>query len=120
MHLSEEIGSRLQEERKRCGLTQLQIAEALGIAKRTQANWESGASDATASYLSRLANEFGFDVPYILSGVRTTLASAALSHEEDVVIRQFRSLLEEDQRAIRRYVKALADAAATEAETAVK
>ncbi|TCV68996.1 helix-turn-helix domain-containing protein [Pseudomonas fluorescens] len=115
MHLSEEIGSRLQEERKRCGLTQLQIAEALGIAKRTQANWESGASDATASYLSRVANDFGFDVPYILTGVRTTLAGNALSPVEDVLVKQYRSLPEEDQRAIRRYLKALADAAASEA-----
>lgn len=115
MHLSEEIGSRLQEERRRCGLTQLQIAEALGIAKRTQANWESGTSDATASYLSRCAAEFGFDVPYILTGVRTTLAADSLSQAEDVVVKQYRSLPEEDQRAIRRYLKALADSAAAEA-----
>ncbi|WP_072432368.1 MULTISPECIES: helix-turn-helix domain-containing protein [unclassified Pseudomonas] len=114
MHLSEEIGSRLQQERKRCGLTQLQVAEALGIAKRTQANWESGTSDATASYLSRVANEFGFDVSYILTGVRTTLASSALSQVEDILIKQYQNLPDEDQRAIRRYVSALANAAATE------
>ncbi|OLF56549.1 helix-turn-helix domain-containing protein [Pseudomonas chlororaphis] len=109
MHLSEEIGSRLQEERKRCGLTQLQIAEALGIAKRTQANWESGTSDATASYLSRCAREFGFDVPYILTGVRTTLAVDSLNQVENLLVMQYRSITPGDQEAIRRFLKAMAD-----------
>lgn len=114
MHLSQEIGSRLQEERKRCGLTQLQVADALGIAKRTQANWEAGSSDATASYLSEVASKLSFDVAYILTGERATLASDALSQVEDVVVKQYRGLPEEDQRAIRRYLKALSDAAAAE------
>lgn len=109
MHLSEEIGSRLQEERKRSGMTQSQIAEALGIAKRTQANYEAGSSDATASYLSKVAVQFEFDVPYILTGRRTTLANDSLDDVEDSIIRQYRSIPAEDQRAIRRFVKAMAD-----------
>ena len=112
MHLSEEIGSRLQEERKRCALTQNEIAEALGIAKRTQANYEAGTSDATASYLSKVASQYGFDVPYILSGLRTTLAEAALSDVEDLLIKQYRSITPGDQEAIRRFLKAMADDAA--------
>lgn len=112
MHLSEEIGSRLQEERKRCGLTQNEIAEALGIAKRTQANYEAGTSDATASYLSKVASQFGFDVPYILNGLRTTLAADALSTDEDRIVKQFRSITGDDQKAIRRFLQAMADDAA--------
>nr|WP_241015597.1 helix-turn-helix domain-containing protein [Pseudomonas frederiksbergensis] len=98
-------------------MTQLQVADALGIAKRTQANWEAGSSDATASYLSGVASKLNFDVAYILTGERTTLASDALSQAEDVVVKQYRSLPEDDQRAIRRYLKALADVAAAEART---
>jgi transcriptional regulator with XRE-family HTH domain len=109
VHLSEEIGSRLQEERKRCGMTQNQLAEALGISKRTQANYESGSSDATASYLSNVAVQFNFDVPYILTGRRTTLALDSLDELEDRIVQQYRSIPEDDQRAIRRFVKALAD-----------
>ncbi|SEH85068.1 helix-turn-helix domain-containing protein [Pseudomonas asplenii] len=109
MHLSEEIGSRLQEERKRCGMTQNQLAEALGISKRTQANYESGSSDATASYLSNVAVQFSFDVPYILTGRRTTAALDSLSEVEDFIVQQYRSIPEDDQRAIRRFVKAMAD-----------
>lgn len=112
MHLSEEIGTRLQEERKRCGLTQNGLADALGIAKRTQANYESGSSDATASYLSKVASEFGFDVPYILNGLRTTLAEHALSDVEDCLVKQYRSITPFDQEAIRRFLQAMADDAA--------
>ena len=112
MHLSEEIGSRLQEERKRCALTQNEIAEALGIAKRTQANYEAGTSDATASYLSKVASQFGFDVPYILNGLRTTLAESALNEVEDCLVKQFRSITPFDQEAIRRFLQVMADDAA--------
>lgn len=90
-------------------MTQNQLAEALGISKRTQANYESGSSDATASYLSNVAVQFNFDVPYILTGRRTTLALDSLDELEDRIVQQYRSIPEDDQRAIRRFVKALAD-----------
>ncbi|MGY2226448.1 helix-turn-helix domain-containing protein [Pseudomonas gingeri] len=109
MHLSEDIGSRLQEERKRCGMTQIQIAEALGIAKRTQANYEAGTSDATASYLSKVAVQFNFDVPYILTGRRGALAPESLSEIESTIVQQYRSIPAADQSAIRRFIKAMAD-----------
>ena len=112
MHLSTEIGSRLQEERKRASMTQNDLAEALGIAKRTQANYEAGSSDATASYLSRVSTEFGFDVPYILTGVRATLSENALTHVEDSLVKQYRSIPDEDQKAVRRILKAMSDDAA--------
>lgn len=90
-------------------MTQNDLAEALGIAKRTQANYESGSSDATASYLSRVATEFGFDVPYILTGVRTTLAENSLTDVEDDLVKQYRSIPDDDQKAVRRILKAMAD-----------
>jgi len=108
LHDSKEIGARLRDERKRCGLTQDQAAAGCGIVKRTQANYEAGASDATASYLSK-AWVMGFDVPYILTGVRQTAARESLSLEEDSVIAQYRLIPEEDQRALRRFLKAMFD-----------
>ncbi|WP_426205070.1 helix-turn-helix domain-containing protein [Pseudomonas sp. TWP3-1] len=112
MHLSEDIGSRLQEERKRCGMTQAEIAEAIGVVKRTQANYEAGTSDAPAPYLSKVATQFGFDIPYILTGFRTNLAESVLNDVEDCLITQFRSIPEDDQKAIRRILEAMSDDAA--------
>ncbi len=60
--LSEEIGVRLRQLRAQAGLTQDQLAEKLGVSKRTQGNYESGASDPPASYRSMAASQLGFDV----------------------------------------------------------
>ena len=90
-------------------MTQNQVAEIIGIAKRTQANYEAGTSDATASYLSKAAKEIGFDLPYILSGVRTTLAQDALSITEHQLVKQYRIITPGDQEAIRRFLQAMAD-----------
>ena len=111
MTLSEEIGARLRQQRAQAGLTQDQIAEQLGVSKRTQGNYESGSSDAPASYLSMAASVLGFDVLYIVSGTRTTLKADALSEVEDSIVQQYRSIPPDDQRAIRRFVKAMADEA---------
>jgi Predicted transcriptional regulators len=109
--LSEEIGARLRQQRAQAGLTQDQIAEQLGVSKRTQGNYESGSSDAPASYLSMAASVLGFDVLYIVTGTRTTLKADALSEVEDSIVQQYRSIPPDDQRAIRRFVKAMADEA---------
>ena len=112
MTLSEDIGARLRELRSQIGLTQDQLAEKLGVSKRTQGNYESGASDPTASYLSMAASQLGFDVPYILNGVRTTPTSDSLSEVEHSILKQYQSIPEDDQKAIRRILKAMADDAA--------
>lgn len=106
--LSEEIGARLREQRTANGLTQDQVAEKLGVSKRTQGNYESGASDAPAAYLSVVGRELGFDVPYILNGVRSTLGSDALDPIEDAIIKKYRSIPEDDQKTIRRLLDAMA------------
>ncbi|MNX59191.1 anaerobic benzoate catabolism transcriptional regulator [compost metagenome] len=112
MTLSEEIGARLRQLRAQAGLTQDQLADKLGVSKRTQGNYESGASDPPASYLSMAASQLGFDVGYIVNGVPATLPNEALSEVEDLLVRQYRSITAGDQEAIRRFLKAMADDAA--------
>ncbi|MCK1793110.1 helix-turn-helix domain-containing protein [Pseudomonas violetae] len=112
MTLSEEIGVRLRQLRTQAGLTQDQLAEKLGVSKRTQGNYESGASDPTASYLSMASSQLGFDVGYIVNGVRATLRNDELSEMEDLLVTQYRSITPGDQEAIRRFLKAMADDAA--------
>lgn len=108
MHDSEEIGSRLRDERKRRNLTQDQAASQFGIAKRTQANYEAGASDATAVYLSK-AWVGGFDVEYILTGNRAVTPMDSLTSDERQVLEQFRLIQDVDRQAIQRFLQAMAD-----------
>lgn len=112
MQESDRIGARLREERKRSGMTQDQLAEALGVSKRTVANYESGDSDATAIFVCHGGERLGFDTNYILHGKRATLPVEALSDVEDMIVQQYRSIPADDQAALRRFLKAMADDAA--------
>ena len=70
-----DISTRLQEERKRLGLTQEAVAAQLGATKRSVINWEGGAALPGAEVLARYAAA-GADVLYILTGQRAGGASA--------------------------------------------
>ena len=61
---------RLQEERKRLGLTQDKIAEIGGVKRRTQINYEAGERCPDANYFIAIA-AVGADVQYILTGIRS-------------------------------------------------
>ncbi len=84
-----EISSRLQEERKRLGLTQEGLAERLGATKRSVINWEGGAALPGAEVLAKYAAA-GANVRYILEGpppplherLDTALATAGLPTAE--------------------------------------
>lgn len=68
-----ELGRRLQEERKAHGFNnRATFAHSVAKSDRTITNWESGISYPDASDLLRLA-DLGFDVGYILFGVRQTM-----------------------------------------------
>lgn len=64
------FGVRLKEERKRLGLTQPQLAEVVGSAKRTVIDWEKDKSSPTAIQLTAMIN-VGVDTNYLLTGKRT-------------------------------------------------
>ena len=51
-----EIGARLAEVRRRCGLTQRQLAKAVGVTITAIQNWERGHHAISAKRLSPLAD----------------------------------------------------------------
>jgi transcriptional regulator with XRE-family HTH domain len=50
------IGARLAEVRRHCGLTQRQLAKAVGVTLTTIQNWERGRTGLPAKRLAALAN----------------------------------------------------------------
>lgn len=88
------ISLRLQEERKRLGLTQEAAAARLGATKRSVINWEGGAALPGAELLARYA-ELGADVLYILTGQRERLQPHIAS--EQVLIDSYRRCSTEAQ-----------------------
>ena len=64
------IGEFLQELRKEKGLTQEQLAEKVGVARRTVSRWETGFNMPDLDVLIELADLYGVDLREILSGER--------------------------------------------------
>ena len=95
-----DISIRLQEERKRLGLTQEAVAAQLGATKRSVINWEGGAALPGAEVLARYAAA-GADVLYILTGQRPGGVKPAptLTAEEEAMLSYFRDASKAVRRA---------------------
>ena len=63
-------GSFLQDLRKEKGLTQEQLADQLGVARRTVSRWETGNNMPDLDILVELADLYSVDLREILSGER--------------------------------------------------
>jgi len=61
--VTETVGKAIRRHRKRLEMSQVQLAEAVGVSRTTVADWERGASDPTDENLEKLAGLFGVDVP---------------------------------------------------------
>ena len=64
------IGRFLQELRKEHGLTQEQLAEQMGVARRTVSRWETGSNMPDMDILIDLSDLYAVDLRDILSGER--------------------------------------------------
>jgi len=64
------IGSFLQQLRKENGLTQEQLAEKAGVARRTVSRWETGSNMPDLDVLVELADFYAVDLREILNGER--------------------------------------------------
>ena len=62
------IGKMLQDLRKEKGLTQEQLAERTGVARRTVSRWETGSNMPDLDILIELSDLYEVDLREILSG----------------------------------------------------
>lgn len=108
MLIADGVSERLREERDRKGLTQLEFATLVGVSRGTQKNYELGAAVGAMDlkYLAALEAN-GVDATYVLTGQRTI--AAGLSDDEFTILEQYRAILSEDQRSLRRFLKAMFD-----------
>lgn len=72
----DEFGPRLRQERKRLGLTQAQLAVAVGISAPTQVGYEQGNRAPDVHYLTTI-ERIGVDERYVRTGVRSSRAAVA-------------------------------------------
>lgn len=93
----------MQEERKRLGLDQEQMAEVGGVHRTAQSRYERNMRHPDAEYLAAIAG-VGADVLYIVTGQR----APGLSSQEDKMLANYRALNEEDKTAVNRLTDSLA------------
>lgn len=84
-----EFNEKLRLLRKNAGLTQRQVADAVGVTYRTYQNYEAGASSPSGDTASRLAAALGVSTD--------TLLSAAPASAPEAPDRALRALLAEMQ-----------------------
>ncbi len=92
---------RLKQLRKEKGLTQVTLAETLGISKGTVAMWETGKRMPGFDMLARLSEFFDRRVDYIL-GISEDHLSATLTEEEIAQIGEW-AVEEEYEDMLRKY-----------------
>lgn len=75
------IGERLRQERRLLGLSQEELANSMGLHRRTQANYESGNTVPPKAYFQAL-RRLGLDTTYVQTGTRSSPIDAASSAAE--------------------------------------
>jgi transcriptional regulator with XRE-family HTH domain len=103
--LEKKLGDRLREERERLSLNQNEMADAGGVKRNSQGNYENGRQHPDAAYLLGAAN-VGVDVFYVLFGQRC-LGTDQLSASETELVSLVRSMPPDDQAMVLRVVRGL-------------
>ncbi|WP_426232895.1 helix-turn-helix domain-containing protein [Pseudomonas sp. TWP3-2] len=101
-------GDCLREERVRLGLKQEEMAQIGGVTRNTQGSYERDERRPDTGYLKAL-HAVGLDVLYVVTGARTPERAGALSDDEEVLIKRYRSIPLDDQKSVRRFLQAIAD-----------
>lgn len=68
------VGMTISSLRKNAGITQLQLAERLGVSCKTVSKWECGLGFPDITQFPELARIFGVSVEYIMTGERSGIA----------------------------------------------
>ena len=81
----EQIGKFIQELRKEKGLTQVELAEKLGVSNRTVSKWENGNNLPDYSMFNILCEELNISINELLSGEKLTKENYQKKLEENFV-----------------------------------
>lgn len=78
--------------RKSQGLSQQQLADAIGVSRSAVAFWETGRVGSLRKYIPKLADLFGVSTEAFLTGMIEKDIPAVLTPDEDDLLRFYRRL----------------------------
>ncbi|MFT8718582.1 helix-turn-helix domain-containing protein [Acetobacter sp.] len=88
----ETLGQRIRALRQYAGMTQVKLAEALGLSRSAIAHWETDRDGRVKEYLPQLAELFQVPAEVFLTGMATQEAVVHLTIDEVDLLRLYRSL----------------------------
>lgn len=90
------IGKLISDSRKRVSLTQLQLAEQLGITDKAVSKWERGIAMPDASIMLALCEILGISVHELLSGEKQSMENDRQNNEQ-LLLRMAKELEEKNK-----------------------
>ena len=105
---SQAIGERIRLARQERGLTQEQLAEAVGVTRSAVAQWETGRAGQVTGNLSRIAAVLAVGVEYLMFGDDKVAPQRATRGDELAILRLYRDCTPADQQLLLRTARRLA------------
>ncbi len=87
-----DLGQRMKILRKAAGLTQQQVADALGVSRPAIAFWETGREGSARKHIPKLAALFGVEPDIFLTGYVQEDIALTVSPDEYDIVRLYRML----------------------------
>ena len=85
------VGSRMKERRESLGMTQVQLAELLGVTKGAVGNYETDANSPKASILYKVFEALKCDANYLFQDeIRERREHAASPQEMERLVKKYR------------------------------
>lgn len=88
-----EIGERIREARKKCGLTQKQLAEKLNISYQQIGQYEKGTRRPKSENLQKIADALGVNIDYLYGKTRIDTFTKTFLNEYPAIEKAFSSYI---------------------------
>ena len=108
MDSSQAIGSRIRDARIEQGLTQDQLAAAVGVSRSAVAQWETGRAGQLSGNLDRIARVLAVGVEHLMHGPDKRAPATAAKGDELALLRLYRECSDEDRQMLLRTARRLA------------
>lgn len=98
--MKEKLADRIILLRKQAGLTQVELADKIGVSKSQYIRYETKDVQPPANIMNKLADALGTSVDYLISGDKSEKAKASLKNSE--LIQRFKEVdaLPEDEQGV--------------------
>lgn len=94
------VGSRMKERREALGMTQVQLADLLGVTKGAIGNYETGANSPKASILYKVFEVLKCDANYLFQDEMQGSMESEFSLQGIDIIKKYRALDERGKSAV--------------------